>query len=177
MTKAVFVSYNSSEATPRAAKVLSLVIEGLSDEEIAARLLMPPDIVGVYRDHFDSVGDLHSMKVWRGKYLGSTDHVQQFDFGALENSQKAQKRERIFRPPGLPLWRVAKFLCTNKTYDSIFSPLLADFHHEYFEALKAGRKWKARWLLVLYCGAFFKSAGLNVSMRFLREAWVRFHKA
>jgi hypothetical protein len=83
----------------------------------------------------------------------------------------------IVFPPGLHLWKLAEFFCTKKTYDSIFIPLLADFHHEYFDALSARREWRARWLRVLYCGEFFKSAGLNVAMRFLREAWARFHKA
>jgi hypothetical protein len=79
-------------------------------------------------------------------------------------------------PPGSHLWKFAEFFCTKKTYDSVFHPLLADFQHEYFEALKDGRVWKARWTRVLYLGAFFKSAGLNVAMRFLREAWDRFKK-
>jgi hypothetical protein len=83
----------------------------------------------------------------------------------------------VFCPPGLHLWKLAEFFCTRKTYDSVFYPLLADFHHEYFDALNAGLEGRALWLRVLYCGAFFKSAGLNVAMRFLREAWARFLKA
>src|SRR5579863_4764551 len=82
----------------------------------------------------------------------------------------------IIAPPGRRLWQLAEFLCTKKTYNSIFCPLMAEFHHEYFEALNEGRSWRARWVRVLYFGAFFKSAGLNVSMKFLREAWERFQK-
>jgi hypothetical protein len=45
---------------------------------------------------------------------------------------------KMFRPPGLHLWKLAEFFCTKKTYDSIFCPLLADYHHEYFDAHDTG---------------------------------------
>jgi hypothetical protein len=83
---------------------------------------------------------------------------------------------KVISPPGLRLWHLAEFLCTKKTYASIFYPLLAEFQHEYFDALSTGRTWKARWVRVLYFCAFFKSAGLNVTMKLMREAWERFQK-
>ena len=87
------------------------------------------------------------------------------------------KHAKVSLPPDFRLWRLAEFLSTKKTYASVFRPLLADFHHEYFESLRAGSKWKARWLRVLYFGAFFKSAGLNIGMKLLSEAVARFRKA
>jgi hypothetical protein len=86
-------------------------------------------------------------------------------------------RRAVLAPPGLRLWKLAEFFCTRKAYDSVFVPLLADFHHEYFECLSTGQKGKALWMRGLYLWAFLKSAGLNVSMKFLREAWARFRKA
>lgn len=78
---------------------------------------------------------------------------------------------RVSAAPGQRLWKVTEFLCSKKTYASVFAPLLAEFQHEYFEALNDGRQWKARWLRVVYVCAFLKSAGLHISMKLLREAW------
>jgi hypothetical protein len=167
------------EADIRYQPVLSLLTEGRNDEEIAARLMVDPNLVAVFRDHAYSSGGFVTqdrMKAWQDSYLGSTEHVQQFDFGALEGRKQVESLGKILAPPGCRLWNLAEFFCTKRTYGSIFIPLLAEFQHEYFDALKNDREWKARWLRVLYCGAFFKSAGLNVAMRFLREAWDRFKK-
>ena len=78
---------------------------------------------------------------------------------------------KIATPPGVRLWKLAEFFCTQRTYKAVFEPLLADFQHEYFEALSQGRRGKALWLRVLYLWAFCKSTGLNLAMSFVREIW------
>jgi hypothetical protein len=181
MERKVFVSFATSEEpffdTRLYVRVLRLLREGFSDETISTLLQLTPEAVAVLRDH----ADLHDLaEIGTEISVRPGDHDPQqlaLNFVEIESIGNAQDaRKKVILPPGSRLWNLADFFCTKKTYDSVFCPLLADFQYEYFEALKDGREWKARWLRVLYFGAFFKSAGLNVAMRFLREAWARFHK-
>jgi DNA-binding CsgD family transcriptional regulator len=172
------------DLSQREQQVFHLMMMGKRTKEIAKCLNLSRKTVETYRRNTVKKlgGNRHDRKAM------SRGEVRRNPWSALELTLlrlvalallvgHRPKANALFSPPGMGLWRLAEFLCTKKTYDSVFVPLLADFHHEYFEALSRGEKWKARWLRVLYYSAFFKSAGLNVAMRFLREAWARFHKA
>jgi hypothetical protein len=50
----------------------------------------------------------------------------------------------IARAPGTRLLALVDFVCSPKTVEQTFRPLVADWRYEYFEALKQNRKWKAR---------------------------------
>jgi len=190
--------------SPRETQVRSLLQEGYTSEEIAVRLGLRGLTVRSYRAtlkkkleardeaavHEATLDFGEAIRIRDAVYL-AVDHLparrKLEEDGQLQlfgPNEEAERREFIddpprmlSLPPGVRFWKLAECLCTKKTYDSVFVPLLADFHHEYFECLRSGRKWKARWMRVLYLGAFVKSASLNVSMKFLREAWTRFRKA
>lgn len=53
------------------------------------------------------------------------------------------------------------FFFSPKKVENVFKPIIADWHHEYFDALKQGRKWKARWISVRYNYAFIMALGLS----------------
>jgi len=60
----------------------------------------------------------------------------------------------IFAAPGSLLLRIAEFFCTKKSFEQVYSPIIADMWLEYFTALNAGRIWKARWMRLLYTTKF-----------------------
>jgi hypothetical protein len=66
----------------------------------------------------------------------------------------------IEAPPGRLLLKLADFFFSSNAMTFTFEPLVADWHHEYFEALAESRFWKARWLCVRYYWAFAKAFGL-----------------
>lgn len=68
---------------------------------------------------------------------------------------------RIKQPPGNRLLKLADFFCSPKTMRLTVNPLVADWQAEYFEALKQGREWKARWTSVRYYCAFGKTFALD----------------
>lgn len=43
----------------------------------------------------------------------------------------------------------------------VFRPLVADWHHEYFDALNDLREWKACWISIRYYWHFAKAFGLS----------------
>lgn len=61
---------------------------------------------------------------------------------------KSEKR-RIVMPPAKRLADVGRFLLTKDAYKRYVEPHVADIHHEYFEALKAGQGGRARMIVVL----------------------------
>jgi hypothetical protein len=64
---------------------------------------------------------------------------------------------KIERPPGTFILHVANFLCTKKTRERVVEPLVSDFQMEIFEALHAGRIWKARWMHIHFIISFIMS--------------------
>jgi len=178
------------ELSPREKQVLALTREGYTSAKMGAKLGLRGLTVRSYRktlkqkldasreDAAKRMRDFEKETSWQNAVEAAEYYLEQREMfpEPIESPDPLLPGKAVVSPPGLDIWKLAEFLCTKKTYDSIFVPLLADFHHEYFDALSVGREWKARWLRVLYCGAFFKSAGLNVAMRLLREAWDRFKK-
>ncbi len=51
---------------------------------------------------------------------------------------RATKRARIEMPPGLQMNALANMLFSKKTAQCVFEPIVADYQHEMFEAIKAG---------------------------------------
>jgi len=68
---------------------------------------------------------------------------------------------RIKQPPGYVILKIADFLWSHKTLTLTFEPLVADWRHEYCEALQGGRRMKARWICIRYYWAFAKAFGLT----------------
>jgi ferric-dicitrate binding protein FerR (iron transport regulator) len=55
---------------------------------------------------------------------------------------------RIVLPPGYRLAAVLRFLLTRTAYDKYIYPVISDMQAQYMEALAAGRRWEARWIVV-----------------------------
>jgi hypothetical protein len=55
---------------------------------------------------------------------------------------------KISRPPGSLLRSVADFFCSIPTMTNVVDPAIADMQFEIYEALKAHRPQKARWILI-----------------------------
>ncbi len=71
------------------------------------------------------------------------------------------KTVRLKSAPGYKLLKIADFFFSRKTVALTFTPLIADWHSEYFEALNENRRWKARWISGRYLWAFAKAFGLS----------------
>lgn len=50
--------------------------------------------------------------------------------------------------PGSWLYRFFRFVCSRKTFTHVYEPVFSDMWSEYYEALKSGGEWKARWIIV-----------------------------
>jgi DNA-directed RNA polymerase specialized sigma24 family protein len=70
-------------------------------------------------------------------------------------------RSTMKQAPGVGMLEIADFLFSPKRVTLTFQPLIADWHHEYFEALAGDRSWKARWICVRYYWAFAKACGIS----------------
>jgi hypothetical protein len=69
-------------------------------------------------------------------------------------------RYRFRGPPGSVLLQTVKWLCSPRTVDRIYAPLIADMQHEYREALWEGRYWKARWIVARGYWGFMKTLSI-----------------
>jgi hypothetical protein len=49
--------------------------------------------------------------------------------------------------PGSWLYGFFRFVCSPKTFERVYKPIFADMWDEYYEALKSGDEWKARWII------------------------------
>ncbi len=63
------------------------------------------------------------------------------------------------RDPGQILLAIAEFLYSKRSYSSVLEPTIRDLQEEHYEALCAGRLWKARYALMRGYWSFW-SAGL-----------------
>jgi hypothetical protein len=68
---------------------------------------------------------------------------------------------RIRKAPGSRLLAIVDFLFSPATIEETFKPTVADWHEEYFEALKQKRFMKARWINVRYTYRFIQTMGLS----------------
>jgi hypothetical protein len=75
----------------------------------------------------------------------------------------------IKKAPGQVLLSFVDFLFSPKTVKHTFKPLIADWRYEYFEALKQGRSWKARWISVRYRFSFINAMTLSKVFSLLKQ--------
>ncbi len=80
----------------------------------------------------------------------------------LEAEAKSGRRkiQRISRPPGVVLSKIAGFFCSRKTIEQVVNPSLADLQTEYFDALASGRKVQALWARLRGYWSFWAALGL-----------------
>jgi len=71
------------------------------------------------------------------------------------------RRRRIKNAPGLKLLSIVEFFFSPTTVEETFKPTVADWHSEYFEALKQKKFWRARWISVRYTYRFIVAMGLS----------------
>ena len=84
-------------------------------------------------------------------------------------------KQRVTMPPGWLIGAVANFLCSQKTYDLIAKPAIADMQHEYFEALAEGRKIKAVWVRVRGVLSFWLALGAARIAKAALNVWRNVH--
>lgn len=81
---------------------------------------------------------------------------------------------RLTAPPGWRLRSFADSCFSKKTFTQVLEPALSDMQKEHFEALAAGRPWKARMVLVRGYWSFWSAvvAQLPISLaRRVYEIW------
>ena len=67
----------------------------------------------------------------------------------------------IKRAPGYRVLSAAEFLCSPKTMDQVFEPLVSDWQEEYFVALNEKRWFKVRWISIRYMWKALLAFGLS----------------
>jgi hypothetical protein len=77
-------------------------------------------------------------------------------------------RARVSRAPTWGLRRFAELCFSKKTYTQVLEPALSDMQKEHFEALAAGRLWKARIVLVRGYWAFWSAVVKQLPIPFVR---------
>lgn len=76
---------------------------------------------------------------------------------------------KIKMAPGLRLLRIVEWVFSEKTVELEFKPMIAEWHHEYFEALKEKRWIKAHWVSTRHRYGFFKSIIKSEVISFFRN--------
>ena len=79
-----------------------------------------------------------------------------------------KKTYRIYRAPGRRLLLVVEFLYSARTVQETFIPIIADWHLEYFEALKQRRQYKAHWISFKWRLRFVEAMGLSKILSLLK---------
>jgi hypothetical protein len=85
-----------------------------------------------------------------------------------------QKGSRLSRPPGWRLWLLADSCFSQKIFSEILEPSLSRMQDDHFDALAAGRPWKARLALVRGYWAFWSAVAAQLPISFARriyEVW------
>lgn len=86
------------------------------------------------------------------------------------NRLTIRESSRLSIPPGSTLNGFARWLFSPRTYDHVLQPVLADLQAEYFEALREGRPYKAKWVRARgYC-RFWSHVGAQLPVSVLRAA-------
>ena len=78
---------------------------------------------------------------------------------------------RVSLPPGWGLRRFAEFCFSKKTFTQVLEPALSDMQKEHFEALAAGRPWKARMVLVRGYWSFWSAVVAQLPISFARRVY------
>ncbi|HLL85216.1 MAG TPA: hypothetical protein VK420_21275, partial [Longimicrobium sp.] len=87
-----------------------------------------------------------------------------------QKSSLSTAKPKFHRAPGGRLLGVADFLCSARTMDQVFLPIINDMRVEYADALLEGHTWKARWIHMRGVWAFLSSAGIYGAVRVVRRA-------
>jgi hypothetical protein len=58
------------------------------------------------------------------------------------------RQPNIAKPPGFLMLRISRLLMRPDAFTRYVVPFVADIQHEYFEAWKAGERWRARWAVL-----------------------------
>lgn len=80
-------------------------------------------------------------------------------------------RTPITHPPGWNLHRLAELCFSKKTYTKVLEPALSDMQKEHFEALAAGRSWKARMVLVRGYWSFWSAVAAQLPISLARRVY------
>lgn len=103
-----------------------------------------------------------SLSVWLGFYLGMAGTA------LMVGSRYSVRWSAVYKPPGARLDRIARFVFSKRSYREVFGPCIADLQYEYFEALQARSRWKARWeILRGYC-AFTAAVVAHLPLSLIR---------
>jgi hypothetical protein len=70
-------------------------------------------------------------------------------------------KSSVGKPPGTRWLSFVVFFYSPKTVELTFKPIIGEWQHEIFEALKEKRTIKARWISMRYRWAFLKAMGLS----------------
>lgn len=79
----------------------------------------------------------------------------------VEVGYRRVRVKRIRNVPGTKLLLIVDFFYSPKAVEETFKPTIADWHAEYFEALKQEKFLKARWISVRYTYRFVLAMGLS----------------
>jgi hypothetical protein len=92
----------------------------------------------------------------------------------IEKKRARRSALSVSRPPGWNLRRFAELCFSKKTFTHVLEPALSDMQTEHFEALAAGRPWKARMVLVRGYFSFWSAVAAQLPISFARriyEVW------
>jgi len=74
-------------------------------------------------------------------------------------SSHNSKPKKVVSPPGSIPLKLAEFLCSKKTYERVYHPLIAEEQQEYIEAISKNRWGKAKWIRIRMIGSFCLTTG------------------
>ncbi len=76
---------------------------------------------------------------------------------------RGYRRRRIHCPPGLKLLRFSDFFFAPRTHSLVLEPVIRDLQEEHIAALAYGRFWKARYIHLRGCVAFWSAVSAQMS--------------
>ncbi len=81
---------------------------------------------------------------------------------------------KLSLPPGTTILRISRFIYTQKTFNRIFEPTIADMREEYFEAIQNEEKLKAKWINIrghlIFVQTMIAHAGVSV-VKLAKNIW------
>ncbi|MCD9187928.1 MAG: hypothetical protein LUM44_16015 [Pyrinomonadaceae bacterium] len=70
--------------------------------------------------------------------------------GILFLRSNTKKKAKIYIPISSKALKITEFLYSTKNQIEVFTPIVADWEEEYFQALKLKKLFKARWINIRY---------------------------
>ena len=110
--------------------------------------------------------------------LGTAYFISLFIYTFIRGVQVVtiEPDSKLTKPPGTKLMKMARFCYSAKTIEEVFEPTYADFYEEYFAALAAGHKWKARWIRVRYYKDFAQAVAMFGVVRLAKTVFEYWEK-